>query len=222
MAALNGPDKRWVARLTGALMASSALAAAVLVARAHRTGTRDFGFLAWNLALAWVPYSAAVVVSALHRAAPDRPARLLAPAAVWLAFLPNAPYVLTDLVHLRSSNFVWWYDVVLVASFAWVGCLLAVASLRIVQAVVEDVAGRVTGWLVILVAAGLSAVGIYLGRVLRWNSWDLIVHPRGVLGDVVRGLARPEAWAFTALFAAFLLTAYLVFYAASAGATRHQ
>lgn len=214
------PEVRWQARLTAALVVSSALAAAVLAARAHRTGTRDFGFLAWNLILAWVPYGAAVIASALHRHAPDRRGRLLVPAAVWLVFLPNAPYVLTDLVHLRSSNFVWWYDVVLVASFAWVGCMLAVASLRIIQAVVDDVAGPVAGWLVILVAAGLSAVGIYLGRILRWNSWDLLVHPRGVLGDVLAGLARPDAWAFTALFAAFLLTAYFVFYAASSAVTR--
>jgi uncharacterized membrane protein len=60
----------------------------------------------------------------------------------------------------------------------------------------------------------LSSFGIYLGRFQRWNSWDIFVRPRSLLGGALEDLvAGPKPLAVTLLFTAFLTTAYLVFYA---------
>ncbi len=138
------------------------------------------------------------------------------PAALWLIFLPNAPYIITDLWHLDERRPVpMWYDIGMLASFAWTGLFLAVASLNAMQNVIKDYFGRIVGWLFAFGAIGLSGLGIYLGRFLNWNSWDLIFQPHDVLGDIVARFAHPikysQAYGVTLLFAAFFLVCYLTF-----------
>jgi uncharacterized membrane protein len=193
---------------------SSLLAVTLFVCRAYRSRNVTYVFLVWNLFLAWIPYLGSLWADQLHRSQPRRWWRLLVPGALWLVFFPNAPYIITDFFHLQErASIPLWYDTGMLAVFAWTGLFLAVFSLRIMQRLVKRHLGSILGWLFVAVTLGLSGLGIYLGRFLRWNSWDLLLHPRSVLGDVATRLIRPwdhpQAFGVTCLFAALLLVCYL-------------
>ena len=200
----------------GLLGLASAFAVAMVAVRMRHTGTDEYRNLVWNLVLAWVPFVIAVFVYDARRRGVSAWA-LAAPGAVWLLFLPNAPYLLTDFFLLRENGGVTvWFDIVLLSTFAWTGLLLGFGSLYLMQAVARSTFGAAAGWLLVFGALGLTSFGIYLGRVLRWNSWDFLVEPTALARDVwVRlsdPLAHPRTAAFTVLLAAFLLLGYLMLY----------
>ncbi|HEX9050885.1 MAG TPA: DUF1361 domain-containing protein [Anaeromyxobacter sp.] len=188
-----------------AVLAASALSLALWGVRRRLAGP-ELDYLAWNLALAWVPWVAA-------RLAARARSRLgsAAAAAVWLLFLPNAPYLVTDLVHLRPDPPVpASFDVLLFASFALAGCALAWGSLDAVHARLAPAVGRARAALAIAAVLLLTGFGVYLGRFERWNSWDLLARPRGVLADAAGALGNPRALGFSAAFAAFVGAGYLL------------
>jgi uncharacterized membrane protein len=95
-------------------------------------------------------------------------------------------YIATDFVHLGPSPPIpLWFDIAVILSCAATGLLLCYASVAEVQAVITRARGRTAGWLVVTFALMLSGFGIYLGRFLRWNSWDALVRP----GELVRYVA---------------------------------
>lgn len=195
---------------------SSLLASALLAGRIHRSQTSTYAFLMWNLFLAWIPYLASLWAAYLHPRSSRNWWRLLLPGAVWLAFLPNGPYLVTDFWHLQEQACIpMWYDIGLLAAFAWTGLTLAAFSLRTMHRLAQQAVGSIVGWLFAAGAAGLAGLGIYLGRFLRWNSWDLVLNPKGVLTDVAVQLANPlqhpRTIGVTVLFAAMLFVCYLAF-----------
>lgn len=195
---------------------SSLLACAMFAGRVVLSRSWTYQFLVWNLFLAWVPYACSLWMAVLHEHHPRGWWYLILPGLLWLIFLPNAPYLITDLWHLDERPPVsMWYDIGLLATFAWTGCFLAIASLRSVQRVVHAFLGWVASWLFVAGALMLSGLGIYLGRFLRWNSWDLVTQPRSILADVAPRLLDPlghrQAYGVTLMFAAFLLVCYLTF-----------
>lgn len=191
------------------LLASSALAMTLLAGRVALSGRLTLAFLAWNLTLAWIPW----ICSAAAQAAERRATTLVASAA-WIVFLPNAPYLVTDFLHLSARPPIpLWYDIALLSSFAWTGCLLAVISLRAMHTLVEKRLGTPAGWAFVAACAGLTGFGIYIGRFLRWNSWDLALRPAAVLEDLCFKLAspawRPQTAGVTLTFAAIFFVMYL-------------
>jgi uncharacterized membrane protein len=156
------------------LFAWCALLIAGHVSRAQRSG---FVWLGWNLILAAVPaFAAAGFVRAQRRGA-----RIFF-FVIWLLFLPNAPYLVTDFVHLEPTNGVpLWFDIALLASCAGTGLLLAYTSTADVQIAITRIYGRAAGWIIAIAALLLTGFGIYLGRFMRWNSWDPIANPRQIL-----------------------------------------
>jgi uncharacterized membrane protein len=171
-----------------------------------------FGGLIWNLVLAWIPFGLAILIYDRHRAG-TRPLYLLPAAALWLLFLPNAPYIVTDFKHLVPSAVVpLWVDIVVIAAPAWTGMLLGFLSLYLVQSVVRDLAGARLAWAAAVAVLGLASFGIYLGRVLRWNSWDVLANPH-VLAELDGVLVDPRAIGMTVLLSGFLTSSYLVLYA---------
>jgi uncharacterized membrane protein len=133
-----------------------------------------------------------------------------------MVFLPNGPYILTDFWHLQEQAGVpLWFDIGLLAAFAWAGLVSAVYSMRTMHKLVRDIAGPLVGWSFAAGTAGLAGLGVYLGRFLRWNSWDLVLNPKGVLADVAIRLAdplqHPRTLGVTLLFAAILFVCYLAF-----------
>jgi uncharacterized membrane protein len=199
------------------LLLSSALACAILAARMRLSHSPAYMFLVWNLILAWAPYCWSLAAAALYRRRPAAWWRLPAPAALWLLFFPNAAYLVTDFVHLRpQAPIPLWFDLGLIAAFALSGCFLAVASLRTMQALVATYLGRIASWLFVATIFGLNGLGIYLGRFLRWNSWDLFFEPRAVLSDALTILVHPienrQASGVICMFGALLLVCYAMFW----------
>ncbi len=185
--------------------------AALVAVRIWATGSVFGLFLAWNLVLAAVPLLASTALVRLDgRRAPAW--ALLALGAVWLAFLPNAPYILTDLVHLEYRAPVpFWYDLGMLLSGAGVGLLSGYVSLADVQGVVARRWGGRLAWAASVGVLFLSAFGIFLGRVLRWNSWDVVTSPGALVRDVAVHLADPHATTvvMTLVFGGMLTLGYV-------------
>jgi uncharacterized membrane protein len=203
-------------RVIAAFGGLSVLALCLLALRWAATGSHEHLWLAWNLLLAWVPFALALAIHDGHRQG-SRPAALLVLGALWLLFFPNAPYILTDYIHLEPHAAApLWYDALLISSFALAGLLLGFASLYLVQAVVRARLGELVGWGTALAAIALSSVGIYLGRFVRVNSWDVFTNPDFLIGIVRLRLAdplgNPKLIAVSVLFTAFLSVTYLAVY----------
>jgi len=176
--------------------------------------------LVWNLFLAWLPYIFSLLTAYLYLRAPRRWWRLAIPATLWLIFFPNAPYLITDFLHLTTRPYVpLWYDILMLSIFSWTGIFLAIASLRTMHRLIERYAGVVLGWLFVVAVISLGGLGIYLGRFERWNSWDLLIRPRFIVENVMARFAEPldnlRFFGFTLLFTAFLFVCYLMFHSAS-------
>lgn len=206
---------------TAALVLLTVFDVSLFAARLAYTSERRFLWIPWNLMLAWIPFALAFAAYRVHthdrRARAGDPRLWLVGAllAAWLAFFPNAPYVVTDMIHWRPGlALINWFDLVMILACAVTGLLLGSVSLWLAHSIVEHVFGRFLGWLFVLCVAVASGFGVYLGRFERWNSWDLLLNPRGVAADVIDHVLHPRAnlgsYAFTALFAALIVGVYLV------------
>jgi uncharacterized membrane protein len=197
--------------VVASLAALSLFAVAMIAARVVYTRSFEHAGVAWNLFLAWVPFGLALVLYARARSGMSGP-KLLGLGCLWLLFFPNAPYLVTDLEHVaRGSGVPVLYDVLLLSAAAWAGLLLGLTSLFLVHAVARRFLGIANAWALVVGILAASSFGIYLGRVQRWNSWDVIVRPDALLRGLADGLhARPIA--LTVLLTSFLLASYLVLY----------
>jgi uncharacterized membrane protein len=179
-------------------------------------GAYGYRFLLWNLVLAWVPLVAALAFYDRYRRGAGF-LRLLPWAALWLLFLPNAPYLVTDFVHLsQQPHTPLWFDGLLFAAFGVVGLLLGFASLYLVHAVVRHRFGPVRGWACVAASLALTSAGICLGRFLRWNSWDVLLRPGARLAQLTAKVSDPSAvvraTAVTLVLTGLLAAAYFSFY----------
>lgn len=169
-------------------------------------------FLNINLFLAWLPLVFSVGVSRARR-----PWVAGAFGLAWLLFLPNAPYLVTDLIHLSGWYGERWRHVLQFGFAAWTGVMLGVASLRLVHLTVERRAGPVAGWATVAASTALCAVGVVIGRFQRWNSWDLLTRPLDVLWATGEWMAspaeEPRATAVAVAVALFFGLAYLTVWA---------
>ena len=185
---------------------------------AYSDSGRHLGLI-WNLFLAWIPFILAYFAHAVswRRAL----LYLVIPviAFLWLIFFPNAPYMLTDLQDLarRATVAPLWYDVIIVVWCSWTGMLLGVISLYLMQDIIFRSFGRTAGWIFVFVISGLSSFGVYIGRFVRLNSWDILQNPaetaQEILGIVIDPSRRLAA--FTLLYTIFFLFVFLLLYSFS-------
>ena len=177
----------------------------------------DYAFLGWNLFLAWLPLVFALLASEAFEEKRGRNWKFAGYSIAWLLFFPNAPYIFTDLIHLTARfHGHFWIDLVLILSHALTGMVLGFLSWFLMQGLVARMWGRVASWVFIAGVACLSGFGIYLGRFLRFNSWDVVFQPFALGRTVARWAADPFAhshYAFPVLFATFLFISYLMLYA---------
>lgn len=212
--------KRETMAPVAALSFASAVSIAIILARVLFTGNIRYAFLIWNLFLAWLPLVFAILARAKYQETKtgERLAwSFVGLSATWLLFFPNAAYICTDLVHLTNRFFgPFWVDLTMILSCAFTGLVLGFVSLYLMQSVIAHRYGRVTGWVFVASTTGLSSFGIYLGRFLRFNSWDVLAQPGKLyqgISAAATGQGHPHQFAFMLLFATFLFVSYLMLYA---------
>jgi uncharacterized membrane protein len=183
----------------------------------RRVYTKDnlFIFLNWNLFLAFLPW-ALTSVSVLFPKIRNSKIKISRLLISWLIFFPNAPYILTDLIHLRiSSRMPVWYDLLLILSFAWTGLLFGFLSLWDIEQILGKYLKPLYTTVISTVLLFIGALGIYIGRYLRWNSWDIIAEPVGLFYDVsdrfFNPFKYPGSWGMTLFMGLFLNMLYWSF-----------
>ena len=203
-----------------ALVLASGLCLALLLYRGMHDDASGYRFLAWNLMLAWVPFVLALGLYDSERQGRPRSV-LVVLGALWLLFLPNAPYIVTDFIHVGEvPGAPLWYDAGMTAAFAGTGLVLGLGSILLVQGVVTRRLGSVIGWAMIGPVLLLCSLGVGMGRFQRLNSWDALTRPKHLLQLVGARLAdptgRPAVVVALVALTGFLAVAYALLYAVSA------
>ncbi len=198
------------------VLASLVSTALALTQMAWTKKWRDVGLI-WNLFLAWLPLALALLGSEQFERGAARNWRWWLCAIAWLLFFPNSPYIFTDLTHLRPGPHTYfWVALIATLLCALTGWVVGFVSLLLMQRMVARLAGRVAGWSFVAVVAGLSGFGIYIGRFLRFNSWDVVYRPkvfwRGLGGWVADPFGQPNPYVFPALYGVFIFISYLMLY----------
>ncbi len=179
------------------------------------TDTKTFMFLNWNLFLAFLPWLLSTILTIYPRLQKST-LSLLTLILTWLLFFPNALYILTDLFHLDiSSSMPKWFDLFLILSFAWTGLLFGFISLWDIEKIIDKKVHNRFMPIVSLSLLFLGSFGVYVGRYLRWNSWDIIREPFNILYEISDRILNPfqhkGAWGMTIYMFIFLNVIYWSF-----------
>lgn len=173
----------------------------LLLVRVKITQSVYYLFLVWNLLLAALPLAVSLVISSTDKIKNNKYLFYLALMG-WLLLLPNSPYLITDFMHFRHESFVpFWLDLLILGSFSICGFLFGLASMYNVYKILSQKWHKATAMLFMASTCFLSGLGIYIGRMLRYNSWDVLRHPIHLVNDVINGFIAPEtilnAWGIT-------------------------
>lgn len=187
------------------LLLSVGFTIALWIVRCIYSGTLSYGFYAWNLFLAGIPYFISTRLIKYDKISKGVIALLLA----WLLFFPNAPYIITDLFHYMERPPVpYWYDLILVITGAWNGLILGLISLMNVELFLGKHLKPLLVKATVLLSFLLCGYGVFIGRFLRFNSWNIISDPYDLAytsaHHVFFPLHYPNLWVFTLLFAMML------------------
>jgi uncharacterized membrane protein len=202
-------------RLVLAIILSNLLSAVLVINRVLSSDSYRYMFLLWNMLLAAVPVLIAIwLVGRIRKYGWLQP-RQIGLTILWLAFLPNSFYLLTDFIHLRQTfEADILYDITMLTSFLINGLILGYISLVLVH---RELVKRLTptrAFSLILMIVLAASFAVYLGRFTRWNTWDLLLQPAGLLFDVsdrfVNPGAHPNTFSTTILLFAFLSAIYLI------------
>ena len=181
----------------------------LLLVRFLYAQTLDYSFYGWNTFLAAIPYAVSTQLVKMKKI------NLIAVILlfVWLAFFPNAPYMITDLLHYEERLPVpFWFDILLVISAAWNGLILGLISLMNVEIFLSQFLKPVWIKLSVFASLLLCGYGVFIGRFLRFNSWDILTDPRILVYSsahhVLLPQRYPKLWVFTILFAVLLTVIY--------------
>ena len=202
-------------KLLSLVLATTLFGGALIGTRFYITGHITYLFFVWNIFLAFVPYVLGKVI--VHKNLFEKHHILaLVFLGTWLLFLPNAFYIVTDLFHLKARHAIpLWYDLLLIFTFAWNGLLLGFISLTDLHFYLQKLQGERLAWFHSLFTLVLCAFGVYLGRFLRWNSWDLIIKPEVILYDAASLIwpinAHNPAIGFTITYSLFFILGFITF-----------
>ncbi len=199
----------------GFLTALTSLCFMLILSRMHLAQSKMFLFLVWNLFLAGIPWVLSTIMI-LFPKLQKKNLLVVFILGVWLVFFPNAPYILTDLFHLKKSlTMPLWYDLTLVLAFAWTGLVFGFLSLWDIEQILNQKIKPIYTSIISSSLLFLAGFGIYLGRYLRWNSWDVLQQPEGLLIDigdrVIHPFSHPTTWGVTILMGLLLNMFYWSF-----------
>jgi uncharacterized membrane protein len=179
----------------------------LLTYRILKSDGLSYIFLAWNLFLALIPWW----ISNYLKQKESLQIKHLPLIGIWLLFIPNSPYILTDLFHLKLREpFPLWYDLVLVLSFALIGMIVFLKSLKDMFAILKAHVSEMVFTLLIPVVFWLIAFGLYLGRYLRFNSWNVVNHPFRLMRQSFDILFEKDTIGFTLIFSVFMWFMYYI------------
>ncbi len=200
-------------QLTLTLLMSTLLSVVLYLARAVAAESLRYWFLNWNLFLAWLPLLFAWLLKERLKTQPWLSWPNLLLTLLWLCFLPNSFYLLSDFIHLHESGEVsLLYDIVLFMSFTWNGFLLGFISLYIIHRELLKKIRRRDVNIIIYGVLLLCGFAIYIGRYQRWNTWDVLVNPAGLLFSVsdrlINSGSHPQLFTTTLMFFVLLASMY--------------
>jgi uncharacterized membrane protein len=204
-------------RLAAALGVSAGLAMVLLCIRVIAAGNLDFWFLPWNLFLGYLPILFAWLFAKRTQKTRLMEWQNLVLAFLWLGFLPNSFYLITDIIHLRVTGDVsLLFDVVMMLSFVWSGLLAGFLSLYMMHKVALAKFSRRNANGLVAIVLLLCSFAIYLGRYLRWNTWDILLNPFSLVFDVsdrfINPSDHPQAFTTTLVFFVLLSSMYWSLY----------
>lgn len=202
-------------RLGLALGCSSLASVALFAAGALRNHSVTFEYLIYNLFLAWIPLGLSLWLERMLRTRlwSSWPPFLLT--LFWLGFLPNAFYMISDYIHLQEVTRVdLLYDIITFSSFILNAFALGLISLYLVHSELRKRVSPRVSWLLMTITIFLTSFAIYIGRDLRWNTWDVLLNPASILFDVSDRLlaphAHPEMFSTTFGFSVLIGSIYVV------------
>jgi uncharacterized membrane protein len=199
-------------QITVILIISSLYAATLELLRIFISSKYNYRFFIWNLFLAWIPYLISIYLPvAYYKMRSKFFAYVLL--VVWFLFWPNSPYILTDLLHLtQKQNVPLWFDLGLILSFAWTGLMLGYISLIEIQNLIRKRYSRVASWGFTIFMMLAGALGIYIGRYGRLNSWDILNPDKSYSTLIMHfddNLMHPDMLGMTLMYGIFLFLGYL-------------
>jgi len=176
-------------------------------------GKMSFVYILWNLFLALIPFVISLILLYLHKEGKLNKLIFIIGIIFWIIFLPNAPYLVTDLIHLGETKIVpIIYDTLLLFSSALLGVVLAFYSLSHIEEIVRKSLSKKKTILIMILIILLVSFGIYLGRFLRFNSWDIFVNHYALLKNIWEILSQmaghAEVYLFTIMYSFFLFFSY--------------
>lgn len=204
-------DKRYIKALIGLSLISIVL----FTVRAISFNSTKLWFLNWNLFLAWLPIFFGYYLQLQLQKKKLKLWPIIFFSILWLAFLPNSFYLITDFIHLQTSTKAsLLIDAVMLFSYSITGLALGYSSVYTVHNVLKKYIPKPGPDGIIAVVFLLNSFAIYLGRYLRWNSWDIIINPAGLLFDVSDRIINPtlyeQTFTTTALFFFYISVTYIV------------
>lgn len=193
----------------------STLCFSLSIFRLYYSDSEHFLFLNWNLFLAFIPWMFSSIITifpSLQRK--WIPVTILV--MLWLLFFPNAPYILTDLFHLKwAKDMPIWFDTVLILSFAWTGLLFGILSLWDIEQLMAKFIPKKIIPIITTFLLFLGSFGVYAGRYMRWNSWDIIKEPLGMYYELKASMFshyyHPKPYGMTFFLGLFLVMVYWSF-----------
>ncbi len=196
------------------LLLSSAFSCLLVLARVAATGHATYLFLYWNLFLAFIPYFITRKMTQRIDWLEQR-WKKWSLFALWLLFVPNSFYIITDIIHFPQFRTApQWFDLLMLFSFAWNGIVCGVLSIRTVEELLRATRGRGFSMLVVFAVMWLNALGVYIGRYGRFNSWDVLTDPFDLAGSVLDLFLHPfdngVAWGMTIIYAVFITLLYIM------------
>lgn len=199
------------------LCISSAVSAGLYVLRVIATDDLKYWFMFWNLFLAWLPVLFAFWLRSRLTRARWLSWQNIIITLLWLSFLPNSFYIVSDLIHLQGSGEVLrLYDAAMMMSLIANGLILGYISVYVVH---QELLKRVKAkWAHLIIGLILLSCGfaIYLGRYLRWNTWDVLINPAALLFDIsdrfINPAIHPETFTITFTFFVLIASLYAVGY----------
>ena len=202
-----------ISRATLSLALLSALCCLLLIIRAVQTEQIRGLFLLWNLFLAWMPLFFALLARRLYSSimvTKSKQLFILVNLCLLLLFFPNAPYLITDLIHLGEfERHILWFDTVGFFIAALAGICTGLYSLQVTHQVLNKFINNALAWIVISASIVLSGFGLYLGRFARFNSWDLFTHPFYLFRKSFQALQNPLAIQTTLVFTLVVAVLYI-------------